>query len=194
MLKNRRRALRQSGKKLRIRLGVTRPGNRIDLGHSGHEIVAGKPLEQGVAPLIQRQGVLFKDQLGHVTQQDGGIIEIAQASQPGLFVGGFGILDEIGDQRLGQFGGVILRCRFERMEQRRHGCRPARFLKGGDRGRLSRPCNPRQPLKARGRRGTSTWTEATGTRVDALRSIHAVSARNRAMTSCCRLAASKLPA
>ena len=140
-----------AGKKLRIRLGVTRPGNRIDLGHRGHEIVAGKPLEQGVAPLIQRQGVLFKDQLGHVTQQDGGIIEIAQASQPGLFVGGFGILDEIGDQRLGQFGGVILCCRFERMEQRRHGCRPARFLKGGDRGRLSRPCNPRQPLKARGR-------------------------------------------
>ena len=140
-----------AGKKLRIRLGVTRPGNRIDLGHRGHEIVAGKPLEQGVAPLIQRQRVFFKDQLGHVAQQDGGIIEIAQASQPGLLVGGFGILDEIGDQRLGQFGGVILRCRLERMEQRRHGCRPARFLKGGDRGRLSRPCNPRQPLKARGR-------------------------------------------
>jgi len=48
-----------AGKKLRIRLGVTRPGDRIDLGHRGHEIVAGKPLEQGVAPLIQRQGVLF---------------------------------------------------------------------------------------------------------------------------------------
>ena len=101
--------------------------------------------------MIQRQSVFFKDQLGHVAQQDGGIVEIAQASQPGLLVGGFGILDEIGDQRLGQFGGVILRCRFERMEQRRHGCRPARFLKGGDRGRLSRPRNPRQPLKGRGR-------------------------------------------
>ena len=140
-----------AGEKLRIRLGVTRPGDRIDLGHRGHEIVAGKPLEQGVAPLIQRQGVLFKDQLGHVTQQDRGIIEIAQASQPGLFVRGFGILDEIGDQRLRQFGGVILRCRFERMEQRRHGRRPARFLKGGDRGRLTRARNPRQPLQARGR-------------------------------------------
>ena len=80
-----------------------------------------------------------------------GIVEIAQASQPGLLVGGFGILDEIGDQRLGQFGGIILRCRFERMEQRRHGCRPPRFLKGGNRGWLSRARNPRQPLKARGR-------------------------------------------
>ncbi len=140
-----------AGQKLRIGLGVTGPGDRIDLGHRGHEIVAGKPLEQGVAPIIQRQGVLFKDQLGHVAQQYRGIVEIAQASQPGLFVGRFGILDEIGDQRLRQFGGVILCCRFERMEQRRHGCRPARFLKGGDRGRLSRPCNPRQPLKARGR-------------------------------------------
>ena len=140
-----------AGKKLRIRLGVTRLGNRIDLGHRGHEIVAGKPLEQGVAPLIQRQGVLFKNQLGHVTQQDGGIIEIAQASQPGLFVGGFGILDEIGDQRLGQFGGIILRCRFERMEQRRHGCCPARFLKGGDRGWFSHTRNPRQPFQTRGR-------------------------------------------
>jgi hypothetical protein len=93
--------------------------------------------------LIQRQGVLFKDQPGHVAQQDRGIIEIAQASQPGLFVGGFGILDEIGDQRLGQFGSVILRCRFERMEQRRHGCRPPRLLEGGDRGRLARARDPR---------------------------------------------------
>ena len=140
-----------SGKKLRIRFGVAGPGDRIDLGHCGHKIVAGKPLEQGVAPLIQRQGVLFKDQLGHITQQDRGIVEIAQASQPGLLVGGFGILDEIGDQRLGQFGGVILRCCFERMEQRRHGCRPSRFLKCGNRGRLSSPCNPRQPLQARRR-------------------------------------------
>ena len=140
-----------SGEKLRIGLGVTGPGDRIDLGHCGHEIVTGKPLEQGVAPLIQRQSVLFKDQLGHVTQQDRGIVEIAQASQPGLLVGGLGILDEIGDQRLGQFGGVILCCRFERMEQRRHGCRPARFLKGGDRGRFPRARDARQPLQARRR-------------------------------------------
>ena len=140
-----------SGQKLRIRLGVTRPGDRIDLGHRGYKIVTGKPLEQGFAPLIERQCVFFKNKLGHVTQQKCGNVEIAQTPQPGLLVGSFSVLDEVGDQRLGQLGGVILRCGFERMEQRCHGCCSARLLKGGNRGWLSSTCNPRQPLQARGR-------------------------------------------
>ena len=126
-----------SGQKLRIRLGVTRPGDRIDLGHRGYKIVTGKPLEQGFAPLIERQCVFFKNKLGHVTQQKCGNVEIAQTPQPGLLVGSFSVLDEVGDQRLGQLGGVILRCGFERMEQRCHGCCSARLLKGGNRGWLS---------------------------------------------------------
>jgi hypothetical protein len=101
--------------------------------------------------LIQRQRILFEDQFGHVAQQDRGIIEIAQTSQPGLSVGGFGILDQIGDQRFGQFGGVILCRRFERMEQRRHSCCSARFLKGGDRGWFARTGDTRQPFQTRGR-------------------------------------------
>ena len=79
-----------------------------------------------------------------------------KASQPGLLVCGFGILDQVGDQRFGQFGRVILRCRFQRMEQRRHGCRSARFLKGGNRGWFARTCDPRQPLQAR-RRNAFWW-------------------------------------
>jgi hypothetical protein len=50
-----------SGQKLRIRLGVTRPGDCVDLGHRGYKIVTGKLLEQRVAPLIERQGVFFKN-------------------------------------------------------------------------------------------------------------------------------------
>ena len=132
------------------------PGNCIDLSYGRQKIVTGKPFKQSVAPLIQRQRILFKDQLGHVAQQNHGIVEIAQASQSGLLVGGFSIHDQIGDQRFGQFGRVILGCRPQRMEQRRHGCCPARFVKGGNSGWFSRTCNLRQPLQAR-RRNAFWW-------------------------------------
>ncbi len=140
-----------------------RPGDRLDLGHGGHEIGTREPLEQRVAPSVQGQPILLEDQCRHVAQQERGIVKVAQASQPGFLLVGFGILDQVGEQRFGQFGRVILGGRLQRVEQRRHGRRPAWLLQGGDRRGFSRPGDPRQPFQA-GRRDTlwRCWTQIEG--------------------------------
>ena len=119
-----------SGAQLGIRFGVMRPGNRVDLRHGSDKIGTREPLEQRGTPLIQRQIILRDDQLGHVAQQDRGIIEVAQASQPDFLLGALGILDQVSEQRFGQFGRVILGGCLQRVEQRRHSRCPARFLQG----------------------------------------------------------------
>jgi hypothetical protein len=56
-------------------------------------------------------------------------VEIPQAAQTVLPVSGFGALDHVREQRLGQLGGVVLGSGFKRMEERRDGRGPAGFLK-----------------------------------------------------------------
>ena len=128
-----------------------RPGDRIDLGHGGGKVGTRQPFEQCHAPLVQRQPVLLEDQRGHVAQQDRSIVEVAQASQPGFLFSGFGVLDQVGEQRLCQLGRIVLGRGLQGVEQRSHGRHPARLLQRGDRRRLSRAGDARQPLKARRR-------------------------------------------
>ena len=137
-----------SGAKLGVRPGIMRFGNCIDFSHCRLDVLTRKPFKQSIPPLIQRQCALCENQAGHVAQENGGIVEIAQASQSGSFVCGFGILNQIGDQRLSQLGRVILRCRLQRMKQRRHSCRSARLLKGRNGGWFSRTRDARQTLQA----------------------------------------------
>ena len=63
---------------------------------------------------------------------------------------GFGVFDHVGQQSFRQFGGIVLGCRFERMEERRNGCGSTGFLKGGDGGGLADARHPREPFESCG--------------------------------------------
>ncbi len=141
-----------------------RSGNRVDLGRGGNEVGTREPLEQRIAPLIQRQRILREDQFCYVAQQDRGIVEVAQASQPDFLLGGLGILDQVSEQRFGQFGRVVLGGRLQRMEQGGHRCCTARLLQGGNRGGFAHAGDPCQPFQA-GRQHAPgrRWTQVEGT-------------------------------
>ena len=119
-VKNRRRALRH-----RVR---SSPWGRASCGLaivSTSAIATRRPSRGNCSNRASRHwssGSTSSSKTSFAAQQKRGIVEIAQTSQQGLLVGGFGILDQIRDQCFGQFGRVILRRRLQRVEQRRHGC------------------------------------------------------------------------
>ena len=97
--------------------------------------------------MIEGKIVVVENQSAHVAQQKSRGVEIAQTPQPRIFVGGFRVLDQIGQQRLGELGRVVLGVSFQSMEQRRHGRGSTRLLQRRNGGRFSDPRHAREPFQ-----------------------------------------------
>ncbi len=133
-----------------VGLGLGGLGDRVHLGHGRLNVGTGQPLEERLSPFIEGQSVVGQNQQAHLAKQDCRVIEIAQTAQAGLFVGGFGVFDHVGQQSFGQFCGIVLGRRFERMEERRNGRGSTGLLKGGDGRRFADARHPREPLEGCG--------------------------------------------
>ena len=136
-----------TGAELRVGFGIAGLGDGLDFFEGGFQSGPRQSFKQRVAPMVERQGIIGYHEEAQLPQQQGGIVEVAQASQPGLSIGRFGILDEVGQKGLGKLGGIVLRCGLQSVEQRCDCRGTTRLLQSGDRGRLADPRDAGKPLE-----------------------------------------------
>ena len=123
-------------------------GDGLDIGPGGFDIGARQSIEKRRAPQIEREFVGDGDKTCHLAQEQGSVIQIAQASHAGFLAVALRIPDQVRQQGFGEFGSIVLGRCFQRIEKGGDSRAASRFAQRRDGRWLAYACYSGEPLKS----------------------------------------------